>query len=174
MRYAGLFLIVIGFALIVKGLWIPAKALVATGLLDRAYKIGVRAGSPQSPWPWADFKVIGRLLIEDNTVHVIDRATDQALAFGAGRHEEQSGLVFSGHRDTHFSVLEHVGTGSSIVYQSLTSDTPFSLRSKRVVDIDQDQIQPPGKNEIMLLTCWPFNQLSPDTSQRLVLTGIPI
>lgn len=167
----------LGGVLLAKGLWIPAKAQLAYGLLERAYTRAANTGGAQKPWDWADFGVIARLHIKDKTIHVLDRATDQAMAFGAGRHEEYDmdtgPLVLSGHRDTHFGILEQISVGDQITYQSAKGANTYRVSETRIYDIREGTIYPPGKDEILLMTCWPFDAIEPDTPKRfLVLANV--
>lgn len=162
-----------GAAFLAKGLWIPAKAVLAHGLMDRAYARTSISNVPQKPWPSADFGVIAKLRIANSTLHVLDRATSQAMAFGAGRHEEYDPdtgpLVLSGHRDTYFAVLEHLLPGDPVIYQTRRGDRYYRVSETRIYDIREGVIQPPGPNQILLMTCWPFNAIDPDTPKRFLV-----
>lgn len=161
-----------GAALLAGGLWIPAKALLAYGLLDLAHDGAQATGAPVKPWSWADFGVIGKLAIGDEKIHVLDRATNQAMAFGAGRHEEYAPHgphVLSGHRDTHFAVLEHVKQGDEFSYQSSQGDTIYRVSETRIFDIREGVLLPPAAGEIMLMTCWPFDAIDPNTTKRYLV-----
>ncbi len=161
-----------GAAFLANGLWIPAKALLAYGLLDRAYNQAEVSSIPAKPWPSADFAVIGKLTVGGKTVHVLDRATNQAMAFGAGRHEEyepNGPLVLSGHRDTHFSVLEGAKRGDGISYQTAAGKVVYRISETRIYDIREGVILPPRNGEIMLVTCWPFDAIDPGTTKRYLV-----
>ncbi len=161
-----------GAALLAAGLWIPAKAALAYGLLDRAYNSTAAADTPRKPWSWADFAVIAKLQVGGETLHVLDRATGQAMAFGAGRHEEyqpDGPLVLSGHRDTHFAVLEHVKPGDLITYATAGGAVRYAVTETRVFDVREGIIHPPGSGEILLITCWPFGAIDPDTPKRYLV-----
>ena len=161
-----------GAVLLANGLWIPAKAALAYGLLDRAFSHAEASAAPEKPWSWADFGVIGKLTVGGSQIHVLDRATDQAMAFGAGRHEEyepDGPLVLSGHRDTHFAVLEGVKRGDEIAYQTAAGDIAYRISETRIYDIREGVIQPPRAGEIMLITCWPFGSIDPRTTKRFLV-----
>ncbi len=125
------------------------------------------------PWPWADFGVAGTLHIKDHKIHLLDRATGEALAFGAGRHEEVSspkfGPVLSGHRDTHFAPLEFAKAGDVIKLTDYRETHQYRITQRQVVNITKADIRPPAADELMLITCWPFGALLPTTDERLVL-----
>lgn len=161
-----------GAVLLAKGLWIPAKAELAYGLMDRALEQAETAQSPSKPWSWADFKVVGKLQLLGEDVHVLDRATNQAMAFGAGLHEEygeDGPVVFSGHRDTHFSMLAHTKLGDVITYQNLGTESSYEVTDTRIFDIREGALQPPSPGQIMLITCWPFDGIDPNTTKRYLV-----
>ncbi len=161
-----------GAVLLAKGLWIPLKAELAYGLMDRAFETSVTTEAPAKPWSWADFSVIGRLQIAEDIIHVLDRATDQALAFGAGRHEEYAAdgpLVLSGHRDTDFASLEGTQTGDTISYETATGLTEYRVTDTRIYDLREGVLLPPGDGQMMLITCWPFDAIDPNTPKRFLV-----
>ncbi len=161
-----------GAALLANGLWIPAKAALAYGLLDLAHDGTMATGTPQKPWSWADFGVLGILTVGGKQIHVLDRATNQAMAFGAGRHEEYAPHgphVLSGHRDTHFAVLEHVKRGDEFSFQSSQGDITYRVSETRIFDIREGVVLPPAAGEIMLVTCWPFGAIDPGTTKRFLV-----
>lgn len=161
-----------GAVFLANGLWIPAKAALAYGLLDIAYEGSKANGAGERPWSWADFAVIGKLSVAGKKIHVLDRATDQAMAFGAGRHEEYAPhgpQVLSGHRDTHFAVLEQVKRGDEFSFNSARGDITYRISETRIYDIREGVLLPPSAGEIMLITCWPLNAIDPNTPKRFVV-----
>lgn len=161
-----------GAVLLAKGLWIPAKAELAYGLMDRASEKAQLTRSPTKPWSWADFSVLGELRIAGEDIHVLDRATDQALAFGAGRHEEYAldgPLVLSGHRDTHFAVLKHARVGDHFSFETTTGSDRYRISETRIYDLREGVLLPPEKGQMMLITCWPFDAIDPNTPKRFLV-----
>lgn len=161
-----------GAVLLAKALWIPLKAELAYGLMDRALSHAQAEKAPSKPWSWADFGVIGKLFFLGEEVHVLDRATNQAMAFGAGRHEEYGSdgpLVLSGHRDTHFAVLEHIKPGDPIEYLSVGKEQHYEVTDTRIFDVREGALLPPGPGQIMLITCWPFDGIDPGTTKRYLV-----
>lgn len=170
--------LIAGCVLVMKAAWIPAKAQLAYGLMDRAYAQVTDGGDAVAPWGWADFGVMAMLHVGGESVHVLDRASNQALAFGAGRHEEydqKTGpLVLSGHRDTHFAVLEHMQVGDAFAYQTATNIQVFQIQETRIYDLREGVLHPPGAGEILLITCWPFDGIDPNTSKRFLVLGTQV
>lgn len=161
-----------GAVFLAKGLWIPLKAELAYGLMDRALAQQTDFETVAKPWSWADFGVLGKLTIGEEVIHVLDRATNQALAFGAGRHEEYPAagpFVLSGHRDTHFSVLESTREGDPVAYETRKGRTVYRVTDTRIFDLREGVLLPPGPDQMMLITCWPFDGIDPDTSKRFIV-----
>ena len=50
-----------GLVLVGAGLWIPAKALAAQLLLERAFAASLADGRPVKAWPWADTWPVARI-----------------------------------------------------------------------------------------------------------------
>lgn len=175
LKHAALLAGACGLALIAMGLWVPAKALLAYGLMDRAADTAARNNAPEQPWLWADFGVIGTLSINNQNIHVLDRATGQALAFGAGQHEEYAALngplVISGHRDTHFSGLKDLKNDAGFSYHHFGITRRFKVVSTRVFDTTSEALHAPEPNQILLITCWPFDGIDPSTTQRFLVLG---
>ncbi len=174
-RISALLIALAGAVFLAKGFWIPAKAWLAKDLMDRAFARTSITTKAQKPWPSADFGVIAKLRIGPETIHVLDRATNQAMAFGAGRHEEYDSengpLVLSGHRDTHFATLEHIAVGDTVSYLTAESVQHYIIGETRIYDIREGVIYPPGSGEILLITCWPFDAVDPGTTKRYLVWG---
>ncbi len=172
-RYCAAVLAFLGLGLLASGFWIPMKAMLAFELIDRSFQQVVALQQPKRPWSWADFNVVGKLVIKGEQIHVMDRATGQALAFGAGRHEEydeKTGpLVLSGHRDSHFSVLEYINVGDEISYRNQLDNQNYKVVKTHIVDVRDNIIKTPELDEILLITCWPFHAVDPDTSKRFLV-----
>lgn len=165
-----------GLAFLLAAFWIPAKAWLAYRLLDQASRQVAELGTPQKPWQWADFGVQGTLDISGKRIHVLDRATGQALAFGAGLHEEANGFgphILSGHRDTHFSILEQVREGDQIDFSNLGTNRTYRIAETRIFDIREGTLQTPANDALLLMTCWPFDGINPDTPKRFLVLAVP-
>lgn len=166
-------LVISGLLFLVQAGWIPAKAFLAYGLLDASADKAAHSKMPEKPWSWADFGVIGRLKFDTATIPVLDRATGQALAFGSGRHEEfkpgEGPTVISGHRDTHFSLLEHIKADTVFIYEELGKNKVFRVLSTHIHDTREGEVIAPQKEQILLVTCWPFGGIDTRTTKRFVV-----
>ena len=166
-------------AALAVGFWIPAKAELAQYLLERAWN-EERAGRGETkPWPWADTSPLARLSIPslDASWVVLSGATGRSLAF-APAHMDGSAMpgndgvtVIAGHRDTHFSVLEHIELGANIALDGTNGETHwFRVVDLRVVDSTTARIRLDATlPKLLLTTCYPFDAVTAGGPLRYVV-----
>jgi sortase A len=153
-------------ALLAEGLWIPAKAVLAQALLERAYR-SAAAGALPRPWPWADFVPLARLSVPrlGASAIVLSGATGGTLAFGPGHLDGSAApgadgnVVVVGHRDTHFSFLRAVAAGDALLLEKPGGPARrYTVREARVVhERDVAVLAPTAEPTLTLVTCWPFD-----------------
>jgi sortase A len=166
------------------GAYIPAKAWLAQRLLDRAWERRLEGDTEVRPWPWADTLPLARLRQERLGVAqiVLAGASGRVLAFGPGhvtgtaRPGEPGNVVISGHRDTHFRWLADLRDGDRL---SLDTHDGSSLGYEvvRASVHREDEIgllDPLDGDQLRLLTCFPFDAVAPGTSERFVVTALPL
>jgi Ca-activated chloride channel family protein len=168
-----------GTALLIQGFWIPAKAVLAQALLERAWT-RTRAGEVAvAPWPWADTWPVARLEVPGRGVRVLvlEGATGRTLAFGPGRLAGSAvpgapgHSVVAGHRDTHFAFLRDLGPGDRIRVERADG----ARRSYRVTDLsvvherDTRVLADTDVSTLSLVTCYPFDAALPGGPLRLVV-----
>jgi sortase A len=159
--------VTVGLALLGQGLWIPAKAVLAQVLLERAFERSVATGRPVKPWPWADTWPVARITFPrlDRTVIVLDGASGQALAFGPGhvagtpQAGDRGTAVYAAHRDTHFALLGQVRAGDEIRVERIDGRRArFRVAGAQVVRWDASGVDPHGPGRVLALaTCWPLD-----------------
>lgn len=174
-------LLCFGFWQLGQGAYIPAKAWLAQGLMQRAW---VRVGSGEdraTPWPWADTWPIARLTARSGKIDLIVLAGDsgRTLAFGPG-HVSASALpgetgnaVIAGHRDTHFQFLRDLESGELLkvessdglthFYEVIETDIVDSRRGSLLLDTDAALLS--------LVTCYPFDVRDAGGPLRYVVTA---
>jgi sortase A len=168
-----------GAALLTQGLWIPAKALLAQQLLERAWS-RVRAGEAAvAPWPWADTWPVARLEVpgRDVRVLVLEGATGRTLAFGPGRLAGSAApgapghSVVAGHRDTHFAFLRDLTSGDAIrVERADGSSLLYRVTDLAVVhERDTHVLADTDVPTLSLVTCYPFDAPLPGGPLRFVV-----
>jgi sortase A len=82
--------------------------------------------------------------------------------------------VVSGHRDTHFRILERVSAGQRIEVERLDGRSrTYRVSGARVVDArDLGIVADRGRDELTLVTCWPFDAVAPGGPLRYVVSAL--
>lgn len=179
MRKFAIFSLFIGITVLLYGIWIPVKAQVAQILLSQAWDSSIKDDKFEKPWPWADVKAVGRLVIPKQSLDqvILSGMSGQSLAFGPGHNSStaypgDTGLVMlSGHRDTHFKALEHVITGDTIELHGRSKHMLYKVMDSFVIDIRADSLQNSAEDILLLVTCYPFGAMLPSTPFRYVISA---
>jgi len=182
-----LFLIGILFLGLVEfgyGAWIPAKAWLSQVLLANAWQGSLQNGQPHKPWPWADTWPVLKLTHKnsDTQLLVLQGDSGQSLAFGPGLSGQSSmpgnvgNTIISAHRDTHFDFLQQIKAGHVIKIQNRSGvEFQYKIIAMDIVDSASTQLQINTQDDqITLVTCYPFNQITAGGSLRYVVTGISV
>ena len=159
--------IVIGITTFAYANWLQVKAVVAQALIEQAWEESLKIPDQQhTPWAWADFWPVAKLTVADNdSVYVLSSASGQALAFGPGHMRESAKpgsigqVMIAGHKDSHFSFLESVQLGDSLQLESIMEDIAYEITSLEILDSSKNQLPVADKDELLLITCYPFNSL---------------
>ena len=169
-RVAAIALLLVGAALVVSALHIPAKAALAQVLLERAWE-RTRTGEVNvRPWPWADISPVAVLEVprlKERSI-VLEGANGEAMAFGPGHMTNTPPIgtrgtaIVAAHRDTQFRYLRDIKDGESIMVE--TGDgrhSAFRVVETRVVRADASGLDPddsgPTGARLALVTCYPFD-----------------
>ena len=174
-------LLCLGFWQLGQGAYIPAKALLAQELMQRAWTRGTEGQDQAAPWPWADTWPVARLAAKSGDVDLIVLAggSGRTLAFGPGHLSasampgQNGNAVIAGHRDTHFSFLRDIEVGESLVLETISGrkhvykvvglDVVDSRRGSLLLDTDTPMLS--------LVTCYPFETTDPGGPLRYVVTA---
>lgn len=167
-----------GFLLILQGLWIPSKALLAQVLIARAWE-SAKAGEPDTrPWPWADTRPLARIHIPamGATYYALEGASGESLAFGPAHVSasaapgESDNVAFAGHRDTHFALLKNLEIGHQIVVESPARVDLYQVKGTEIVHESRtDLLARSGVAELTLITCYPFDAIVPGGPLRYIV-----
>jgi sortase A len=163
--------------------YIKAKAELAQGLIQMAWQKSLASGGePVKPWPWADTWPVARLKVAAVGVdlYVLAGATGNALAFGPGYETASArpgspGLsLIGGHRDTHFAFLPRLQAGTAFELHLASGERlNYRVSGNYIADIRRDR--PPGGsgdfNELLLVTCYPFDSLRTGGPLRYVISA---
>ncbi len=164
--------------LLVFGLWIPFKAVVAQELLEIAWAESQARQTESRPWPWADTWPVAKLSMPESgdSMIVLAGVHGESLAFGPGQmmgaDGQQGAVVIAGHRDTHFRPLKHLEPGNALRLQSRDGHWQgYRVYETRIVDsrsefIDTRQL-PAGT--LLLVTCYPFDSMDAGGPLRYVV-----
>ncbi|MBX3591482.1 MAG: class GN sortase [Burkholderiaceae bacterium] len=177
-------------ALVAAGLWqvgtgltLYAKAWLAQVLIEQAWQHNREQGRASArPWAWADTTAVARITFVEQarSMVVLEGDAGRVLAFGPG-HRNGTALpggagnsVVSGHRDTHFRILERVSAGQRIVVELLDGRSrTYRVSGARVVDArDLGIVADRGRDELTLVTCWPFDAVAPGGPLRYVVSAL--
>jgi len=159
-------------------MWIPAKAGLAQRLLERSWSEVLAGADYAPPWPWADTQPVAMLEVPDHGIRQLVLAGDSGrnLAFGPALHADLQSrdLVISGHRDTHFTFLRDLEPGDQISLESREGRREYVVAFTEIVDTSRHAlIIEPGIDRLSLVTCYPFDALSPGGPLRYVVTALP-
>jgi sortase A len=167
-----------GLVLLSQGVYIPAKALLAQVLLERAFSETIATGRETKPWSWADTWPVARIEVKRlrASAIVLAGSSGQALAFGPGHVDltadvgERGTAVYSAHRDTHFRFLRDVVVGDEIdVTRNDGRMFRYRADATSVVRFDASGINPLSDGyELVLSTCWPFDALTSGPDRYLL------
>jgi sortase A len=175
-------LMMIACVLLMNGSWIHIKAQVAQWLLQDAWQQTQQDGEVHKPWKWADHWPVARLSVPGLQVDQVVLAGDSGnvLAFAPG-HNAQSAkpgdpgtVIISGHRDTHFRFLQYLADGQSVVIETPESRNYFTVTGRQVVNAQETAIDlDAGVNQLLLVTCYPFDSPLAGGPLRYVITAVP-
>jgi sortase A len=170
----------IGLACIMAASWIHVKAFAAQLLIDAAWNRSQNGITDARPWPWADTSPVARMTFQSlKSLVVLEGSSGRNLAFAPG-HDASSVLpgepgnsVISAHRDTHFRELEHARIGDRITVERpdgrhfVFAVTDVSVADSRTMRIALDDDEP----RLTLVTCYPFDAITPGGPLRFVVTA---
>ena len=180
-----LLLLLVGVQQLAGAALIQAKAWLAPRLIERSWQQTlVRGGKPTKPWPWADTWPVARLLAPRQGVRRMVLAGDSghALAFGPG-HAMASAMpgskglaVIGGHRDTHFAFLRSLRQGDLLQLELPNGELrSYRVEQVRIVDSRRESVPAQrGEERLLLVTCYPFDALSPGGPLRFTVSAKPV
>lgn len=176
LRLALVAVLAIGAVSLAQALWIPAKAVLAQGLLWSAWR-KVEAGETGArPWPWADTAPVAVLEAPGLGLRqvVLEGSSGRNLAFGPTAMSAVTApdVVMSGHRDTHFAFLAKLRVGDPLALRVPGGVRRFRVDRFEVVDSRRARLVIGGQAErLTLITCYPLDAETAGGPLRLVVTA---
>lgn len=180
-KYVILGLLISALLLVTNAGYIHAKAILAQFLIKDAWSETLETGQPTKPWSWADTWPVAKLSVADIGIeqYVLSGATGAPLAFGPGVNlatvlPGEVGLtMIAGHRDTHFAFLEDIKVSQQLTIEDRFGQShsytvsSIQIRDSREGMLDIDS----SKDQIVLVTCYPFNAINPGGPLRYLVTA---
>lgn len=173
-------LVVVGGMFFIHANWLQMKAELSQFLIEQAWQSTLIAPEKSHlPWSWADFWPVAHLqFAEQESVYVLSSTSGQSLAFGPG-HLPQSAdigesgqVVIAGHKDSHFSFLQFVKLNDVILLTDrLGIKHHYGISNLDIIDSSREQFELLDGDELVLITCYPFNTLEMNGPMRLVVSA---
>ncbi|GAA6183009.1 class GN sortase [Aliiglaciecola sp. 2_MG-2023] len=161
--------------------YIHAKAQLAQYLIEDAWVESLHSGEKIAPWAWADTWPVAKLNIADQSLYVLAGATGRVMAFGPGHMSstpfpgEPGNAVITGHRDTHFALLQEIKIGDVITTETVNNVSQYEVLEVRIAHQNQINLTESGiDDELTLITCYPFNSAAPNPELRYVVRALKI
>jgi sortase A len=179
-----LLLILGALGLLGQSAWIEAKAWLAQVLISQAWEESQHSGQAVRPWAWADTWPVARLSVPRLGLErmVLSGVSGRTLAFGPGWAEQSAEpggagrTLLAGHRDTHFRFLADLHQGDSILIQSAQGGARrYRVAEALVISEDAGWLMDPeGQDELLLVTCYPFDSPIPGGTERYLVRALPL
>lgn len=170
------FLGTLGLIISLVNFWVPVKAQLAQYLLESSWDYYQQTGKNRKPWPWADHQTVAQIQVPRLGLKQIVLAGDsgRSLAFAPGVNERtdinESAMVISGHRDTHFRFLEHLTVNDSIFLILSSGQREFKVVGFEIIDSQKSKLNPQRfHNGLILVTCYPFDAVAARGPLRYVV-----
>lgn len=185
-QYWMLLLIVLGAYQCGTGLWIFAKAHLAQFFIAQAWQATLADKQQHRPWSWADTYPVVELSIKKDTWYVLADANGRNLAFGPTHLSttpipgEKGNSVIVGHRDTQFNSLKALKNGDIIVVKNIHGISQYQVSDLQITQASQlsmwqwDNTDEANQSTLTLITCYPFDSIKPNPTQRFVVTAVKI
>ncbi len=178
-RYLSYLLFLLAGFSLWQGGWIEAKAWLAQALIDHAWEISESAEDRVRPWSWADTWPVAKLKVTrlDVDQTVLAGVSGRTLAFGPGWSQQtarpggQGRSLIAGHRDTHFRFLQHLVVGDRLIVERSNGQKVHYRVSETAVVHERDAwlMGKTTEQELLLVTCYPFDSIVPGGELRYVV-----
>ncbi len=178
-------LLLLGVWQVTSASYMWTKAWLSQVLIAHAWDKTLDNKQYHKPWSWADGYPIAMLSVPrlNKNRYILSGSSGRNLAFSAA-HMPQSGLpgeaksiVIAGHNDSHFAFLPELTIGDEVILNGLINGQKvteyYVIKNISIIDSRNENISVINNNELILVTCYPFDGLSLATTDRYVVKAIP-
>jgi len=174
-------LLISGSLLCLYASWLPAKAWLSQQLISYSWHKTVDLQQKTKPWPWADTYSIAELSFKrlNKSIVVLNGGDPTTLAFSAGaiapfnQTSSTQPFVVAGHRDSHFSFLDEVFMSDIISLADKHGRSQlYQVEAVDIVDASLGELPVlAGDSQLILITCYPFDNIGNNSNERYVITA---
>ncbi len=173
------------FGLIISiGLWqisastyMLAKAYFSQFLIQQAWQQTLIDNKNHKPWTWADTYPIAEMSVPrlHQKTYILEGSSARNLAFSAthlpesGLPNENKSMIIAGHRDSHFSYLKKVMIGDEISLKTRQNDFLYHVINIEIRNASSQKLTIKAQNELILVTCYPFDAINAGGNLRYVI-----
>ena len=163
---------------------IEIKAKVAQYLLNNAWNKTIETGDEYEPWPGFDGYPILKLSIPKFNLQqiVLSNTSGQSLAFGPSFHpetylpNENKITAISSHRDSHGYYIRDLRINDFVILEDKENNKyTYKVKNFKIINVEDKDLQfNKMNNQLLLITCYPFNSLVAGTKLRYIVILIKI
>ena len=172
----------IGFYFLTSSGYMLMKAELSHYFIKNAWSKTLKDKNHHKPWSWADTYPIMKLNIPtlSKSSYILQGESGRNMAFSvvhlstSGMPGELKSTVLSGHKDSHFEYLQELKIGDLIMIQDKLNSYSYSISTIKIIDKNKEKLNIRNTNELILTTCYPFNDLMIGGPLRYVVYATPI
>ena len=161
---------------------IEIKARVAQYLLNNAWNKTIETGDEYKPWPGFDGYPILKLSIPKFKLQqiVLSNTSGQSLAFGPSFHpetylpKENKITAISSHRDSHGYYIRDLKINDFVILEDKENNKfTYKVINFKIINVEDKDLQfNKMSNQLLLITCYPFDAIISGTKLRYIVTLI--
>ena len=161
---------------------IEIKAKVAQYLLNNAWNKTIETGDEYEPWPGFDGYPILKVSIPKFKLQqiVLSNTSGQSLAFGPSFHpetylpKENKITAISSHRDSHGYYIRDLKINDFVILEDKENNKfTYKVINFKIINVEDKDLQfNKMSNQLLLITCYPFDAIISGTKLRYIVTLI--
>ena len=160
---------------------IEIKAKVAQYLLNNAWDKTIETGDEYEPWPGFDGYPILKLSIPKIKLQqiVLSNTSGQSLAFGPSFHpetylpKENKITAISSHRDSHGYYIRDLKINDFVILEDKENNKfTYKVINFKIINVEDKDLQfNKMSNQLLLITCYPFDAIQSGTPYRYIVSA---